>query len=158
MRAVAPIGQNDSEGTNPVELVTSFPKGKALADWLTYVDPSVPYGKVKCDNVYNTFKPADPAKSQTWGQSIGLGGKAGMTVNPRFLTINTPVGKPVEAQCGKAVHLDVHINGLDKIDTTFPAGCSSPFRAAEETVAFFFFDLSSCIQKDGEAPKAPPIK
>jgi hypothetical protein len=158
MRSVMPIPGGAPGGTNPVDLITSFPKGKALADWMTYVDPTVPYGKVQCDYVFNNFSPADASKSQTWGSSKGVSGGAGTTINPRFITINTPVGKPVETQCGKAVHLDAHINQTDTIDTTFPAGCKSPIKAGEEAFAFFFFDLSSCIQKEGDPPAPPPIK
>ncbi len=158
MRSVMPIPGGAPSGTNPVTLATSFPKGKALADWLSYVDPSVPYGKVQCDYVFNNFQPADPAKAQVWGSSLGISGAAGTGNNPRFVTINTPVGKPVESQCGKAVHLDAHINQTDQISTTFPAGCTSPIKAGEEAFAFFFFDLASCIQKEGDPPAPPPIK
>ncbi len=157
MRSVMPIPGGAPSGVNPVDLVTSFPKGKALADWLTYVDPKVPYGKVQCDYVFGNFSPADPAKAQVWGNSAGSFG-APSGINPRFVTINTPVGKPVESQCGKAVHLDAHINQTDQINTTFPSGCTSAIKAGEEAFAFFFFDLSSCIQKEGDPPAPPPIK
>jgi hypothetical protein len=158
MRSVAPIPGGAPTGVNPVDLDMSFAKGKALADWLAYVDPTVTKGKVQCDYVFNNFSPADKTKSQVWGSSAGSFGGAGTGINPRFITINAPVGKPVEEQCGKAVHLDAHINGSDTIDTTFPAGCKTPIKAGEEAFAFFFFDLSSCIQKDGDPPKPPPIK
>ncbi len=158
MRAVAPIPGGAPGGTNPVSLDTTFPKGKALADWLSYVDKTVTYGKVTCDYVFNNFSPADPKKAQIWGSSIGVSGGAGTSNNPRFITINTPVGKPVEDQCGKAVHLDAHINGTDTIDASFPAGCKTPIKAGEEAFAFFFFDLASCIQKDGDPPKDPPVR
>ncbi len=158
MRAVMPIPGGAPGGTNPVTLDTSFTKGKALADWLAYVDKTTTYGKVQCDYVFNNFSPADKTKAQVWASSLGTSGAAGTGNNPRFVTINTPVGKPVEEQCGKAVHLDAHINGSDTIDTTFPAGCKSPIKQGEEAFAFFFFDLASCIQKDGEPPKPPPVK
>jgi hypothetical protein len=158
MRAVSPIPGGAPTGGNPVNINTTFPKGKALADWLSYVDKSVTYGKVTCDYVFNNFSPADPSKSQTWGSSSGGSGGAGGGNNPRFLTVNTPVGKPVESQCGKAVHLDAHINGSDTIDASFPAGCTSAIKQGEEAFAFFFFDLASCIQKDGDPPAPPPIK
>jgi hypothetical protein len=158
MRAVAPIPGGAPTGGNPVNLKTDFPKGKALADWMSHVDPTVTYGKVKCDYVFNNFSPANPSSSTLWGSSSGGSGGAGSGDNPRFLTINTPVGKPVESQCGKAVHLDAHINGSDAVDTSFPAGCKSAIKEGEEAFAFFFFDLSSCIQKEGDPPKPPPIK
>ncbi|MBL8718766.1 MAG: carboxypeptidase regulatory-like domain-containing protein [Myxococcales bacterium] len=158
MKAVMPIPGGAPSGTNPVDLDTSFTKGKALADWMSYVDKSVTYGKVQCDYVFNNFSPADKTKAQVWAHSKGISGAAGSSINPRFVTINTPVGKPIEEQCGKAVHLDAHINGSDTIDGSFPAGCKSAIKAGEEAFAFFFFDLASCIQKDGDPPKPPPVK
>ncbi len=158
MKAVMPIPGGAPTGTNPVTLDTSFTKGKALADWLAYVDKTTTYGKVSCDYVFNNFSPADKTKSQVWASSLGVDGGAGTGNNPRFVTINTPVGKPVEEQCGKAVHLDAHINSSDTIDASFPAGCKSAIKQGEEAFAFFFFDLASCIQKDGEPPKPPPVK
>jgi len=158
MKAVMPIPGGAPGGTNPATLDTTFTKGKALADWLAYVDKTTTYGKVTCDYVFNNFSPADKTKAQVWASSIGISGGAGTTNNPRFVTINTPVGKPVEEQCGKAVHLDAHINGSDTIDASYPAGCKSAIKQGEEAFAFFFFDLASCIQKDGEPPKPPPVK
>jgi len=147
-------------GDNPVKFDTSFPKGKALADWLKYVDPASTYGAATCSYVFNNLQSADKTKTQTWASSdsTSFSGAAGPGVHPRFVTVNTPVGKPVEAQCGKAVHLDAHINQTDTIDTSYPAGCKSPILQGEEAFAFMFFDLSSCIQKEGEAPKPPPVR
>ena len=158
MRSVMPIPGGAPGGTNPATLDTSFTKGKALADWLAYVDKTTTYGKVTCDYVFNNFSPADKTKSQVWASSLGVDGGAGTGNNPRFVTINPPVGKPVEEQCGKAVHLDAHINSSDTIDASYPAGCKSAIKQGEEAFAFFFFDLASCIQKDGEPPKPPPVK
>jgi hypothetical protein len=79
-------------------------------------------------------------------------------LNPRFITINTPVGVAADKQCGKAVHLDAHINNTDAVDATFPAGCASPIKEGERAFAFFFFDLASCIQPESDTPKPPPIK
>ncbi|GAC1578983.1 MAG: hypothetical protein NVS3B20_10060 [Polyangiales bacterium] len=148
-------------GKNPVNLDVSFPKGKALADWLKLVDPTTTYGKVTTDYTFDNFHSADKTKTTTWAtsQSGGFGGGGGGGSGPeypRFITVNTPVGKPTEMQCGKAVHLDAHINGSDSVDGSFPLGCKSKIKQGEEAFAFFFFDLASCIQKEGEPPKPPP--
>ncbi|MGZ6091810.1 MAG: hypothetical protein ACXWUG_07290 [Polyangiales bacterium] len=142
-------------GVFTVNLDTSFPKGKALADWMKFVDPSVAYGTVPADTVFANYTAVDPTKVQTWGRS-GTFFPPGGAPQPRFMTTNTPVGKPVEAQCGKAVHLDAHVNATDKVDATYPAGCVAKIKPAEEAFAFFFFDLSSCIQKEADPPKPPP--
>jgi hypothetical protein len=153
LKSAATIPGLAPPGGNPVKLDTSFPKGKALADWMKFVDPGVAYGDVPCDFVFANYSGTDATKIQTWGRSAGFFGGG---IQPRFMTINTPVGKPAESQCGKAVHLDAHINGTDKVDTTYPAGCVAKIKAGEEAFAFFFFDLSSCIQKEADPPKPPP--
>jgi len=157
MSSIGTIPGGAPAGGNPVKFDTSFPKGKALADWLKYVDPTVTYGEAKCDFVFDNVYDVQKTKTQTWASSAGYGGGGG-AVHPRFVTINTPVGKPIEAQCGKAVHLDAHINNTDRVDATYPAGCASKINQGEETFAFFFFDLSACIQKEGDAPVPPSIK
>jgi hypothetical protein len=149
-------------GGSPVVLDTSFPKGKAFANWLQLVDPMGKYGEVNLDSVFDNLGHVDPASSQVWASSgqfgVDMNGNP-VTMgpnNPRFITINTPVGIPAEQQCGKAVHLDAHVNNTDIIGPDFPAGCSAPMSEGEKAFAFFFFDLASCIQNESEPPKVPP--
>ncbi|GAC1573833.1 MAG: hypothetical protein NVS3B20_05550 [Polyangiales bacterium] len=149
LNAMGSIPGNAPPGESPIDLNTSFTKGKALADWLKFVDPTITYGKLTPDFTFDNFNAADDAKATTWASS-------GPVAHPRFITVNTPVGKPPETQCGKAVHLDAHINLNDVVDATFPNGCVSKINEGEEAFAFFFFDLASCIQKEGEPPKPPP--
>ena len=54
------------------------------------------------------------------------------------------------------MHLDAHVNASDKVDATYPAGCASKIKPGEEAFAFFFFDLSSCIQNESDPPAPPP--
>jgi hypothetical protein len=156
LAAAAKIPGGAPSGGSPVTVDTSFPKGKALADWLASVEPGTPYGKVTTDYTYDNVHEVDTKHVQVWASS-GTPFEA-VPVHPRFLTINTPVGKPAEQQCGKAVHLDAHINATDRVDETFPAGCKSPLKQGEKAFAFFFFDLASRIQREDEPPKPPPIK
>jgi hypothetical protein len=151
--ATIPGGAPTTDGN--VTLVTSFPKGKALADWLAGQYPGQPYGTIDLGVVFDNISAANTATTQVWATGTGnFDGSS--TPHPRFMTVNTPVGKPVAQQCGKAVHLDAHVNQSDFVDMTYPMGCSSPFSAAEKAFAFFFFDLSACIQLDTVPPVAPP--
>jgi hypothetical protein len=134
-----------------VNMVTSFPKGKAMADWLQLVAPSSPYGQVTCDVVFNNFQTASPSSVQTWATEHASG-----AVKPGFMTVNTPVGKPVDMQCGRALHLDAHINNSDSVSSSFPSGCTSPPLDGELAFAFLFFDLSACISSDTAPPPPPP--
>ncbi len=158
LSSVAVIPGGAPQGDNPVKFDTGFPKGKALADWIKAVDPVATYGEAKCDYVFNNLQSADKSRSRTWASSdsTGSSGEAGPGIHPRFLTINTPVGRPIEEQCGKAVHLDAHINQTDTIGTSYPAGCVAPILQGEEAFAFMFFDLFSCLQNDSSSPKPPP--
>jgi len=140
LAAVGSIQGGAPLGVSPIQIDSTFPKGKALADWMDYTMASTSYGQVEPDVVFDNFLSMDATNSQTFASSGG---------HPRFMTINTPVGVPLDQQCGKAVHLDAHINSSDSIDASYPAGCSSPINSGEAAFAFFFFDLASCIQDDG---------
>ncbi len=129
---------------------TSFPKGKAMADWLKVVEPSAAYGQVTADFVFNNFQNANTSTVQTWATQKFLG-----VVKPGFMSVNTPVGVSADAQCGKALHLDAHINQFDQVDATYPAGCKTAINDGELAFAFLFFDLSACIQNES-VPPAPP--
>jgi hypothetical protein len=159
MRATATFPGGAPPGNTPVKLDTSFPKGKALADWLDEVNPQGGYGEVPINTVFANVGSTNPQSVQVWGSSAGYDFGAGTPASSeaRFLTINTPVGKPADAQCGKAVHLDAHISETDVVDGTFPAGCTTELSAGEKTFAFFLFDLSSCIQAEDAPPVAPPV-
>ncbi len=157
------------DGFDPITLDTSFPKGKALADWLAFVFANAldagSYGQVSADFVFANVNSLVASKSQTWASSAaGLIGLAG----PRVFTVNTPVGLPVDQQCGKGVHLDAHINDPSSVTVgasndivgcngsiCYPQTCIDPLKEDEAMFAFFFFDLSSCIQNDAQPPTPP---
>ena len=143
-------------GGSPIKIDTTFPKGQALSDWLGSA-AGLSGGTVTPDVVFGTLDGIDNTKSQQWATSPQVtGGGAG----PRVFSVNIPVGKPADQQCGKGVHIDVHANqiGSDQVATGYPSTCNSPLKPAENLMAFFFFDLASCIQNEGEPPKPPPVK
>jgi hypothetical protein len=145
MRGGAPIGGS------PIKIDTSFPKGQALADWLEF--NGVPGGTVDPDVVFSNIISVDPAAAQEWGNSTAP------NPGPRIFTVNMPAGVPVEEQCGKGVHIDAHINQTDSVDSSYPAGgCNTPLKPGENLLAFFFFDLASCIQDDTQPPAPPQVK
>jgi hypothetical protein len=146
----APVAQN------PVVLDVSFPKGKALADWRTLVEPASTYGQVVCEQVWDNITGDNAAEAQVWGSSTT--DSAPTTHHPRFVTINTPAGVPVEQQCGRAVHLDAHITtSLSHPINSYPSDCGTNLANGEQVLAFFFYDVASCIQDDKMPPIVPPI-
>ncbi len=147
IRGGAPIGGS------PMTIDTSFPKGQALSDWLASA-AGITGGKVTPDVVFSNIISVDSSKAQQWADSPAP------QPGPRVYSVNLPVGLPADQQCGKGVHIDVHANqsGTDQVDTNYPNTCNSPLKPAENLLAFFFFDISSCIQDEKEPPKPPPVK
>jgi hypothetical protein len=145
-------------GGSPMTVDTTFPKGKALGDWLATVTPGS-NDKVTPDVVFSNIISTDPTKSQQWATS------GAPNPGPRVFSVNVPVGVPADQQCGKGVHIDAHLNnggfggsGSDVINASYPSGCASQLKEGEKLLAFFFFDLASCIQNETEMPKPPPVK
>jgi hypothetical protein len=154
----------------PIKIDTTFPKGKALADWMKFLDPTLNYGEVTAPVIFDNLSGVG---AQVWatsntnpGVSIGPIGTppppAGMQAmaRPRFITMNAPAGEPPEKQCGKLVHLDVHVTAEDMVRPppgSFPMGCGAALNKAEHVLAFFIFDLAACIQEETKPPAPPPI-
>jgi hypothetical protein len=132
--------------SGPLTIDTSFAKGKALGDWLQNngVSPS----NVTADAVYGNVTSLDPMRTQTWATSPSPG--------PRVFTVNLPIGLPVDQQCGRGVHMDAHINNTDHVDANYPNTCNTPLKPSENMLAFFFFDLASCLSDD-RVPPMPPV-
>jgi hypothetical protein len=140
-------------GGDPMSIDTTFPKGKALGDWLTATGAGGPTVSVNgTGTMFGNVISVDSTKAQNWASS------GAPNAGPRVFTVNTPAGLPATKQCGKGVHLDVHVNSGangDAVNASYPSSCSHPMLASEHLLAFFFFDLASCIQNDSLAP-APP--
>jgi hypothetical protein len=176
-------GEAPPAGT-PMTLVNSFPKGAALAAWLKFVysgkmlpsgvtfpvDANAQAGEVAPDVMYGNIQYLNTPQTLTWANSEYESGfedpppPSGST-EPRVFTVDTPVGSPVAKQCGRGVHIDAHVDndGEDTVDCPsapsmcYPTGtCSTTLKPDEAMFAFFFFDLSSCIQDETEPPVPPP--
>ncbi|MBL8720341.1 MAG: hypothetical protein JNL79_30425 [Myxococcales bacterium] len=157
MQAMATIPGGAPTAENPVTLQLDFAKGKALASWMVAVDKTYPFAKVTCDYVFgNITDVPDKSVAQVYATS-GSTPPSGLSY-PRFVSVNAPAGRPVGSQCGKAVHLDAHINQKDTLDASFPKGCTSPLTAGEQAFAFFLFDVGACLQDDTKDPVVPPLK
>ena len=154
----------------PIKIDVNFPKGKALADWMKFLDPALTYGEVAAPVVFDNLSGMG---AQVWATSpttpINIIGPIGapppppgmsMPNRPRFITMNAPVGQPAEMQCGKLVHLDVHVTAEGMVRPapgSFPMGCGTALNKAEHVLAFFIFDLAACIQEETKPPAPPPI-
>ena len=62
-----------------------------------------------------------------------------------YLSFKTPVGVPMEQQCGKVVYAGLHVSSSSSVGASFPSGCSTTFTPDEKALAFLLFDLGSCV-------------
>lgn len=125
-----------SPGGVTAEIYTTFPKGKAFADWLWNVGASKTYGTLRVSDSKKDLNMVNPP-TQPWMYS-------NVTDSVIHFTFNTPIGIPADQQCGRVVYSDFHVTGF--CDT-------SQFLSPEEkAIEFMIFDLSSCVQSDTQIP------
>jgi hypothetical protein len=154
-----PPGGGMTLGASPAVVDTMFPKGKALADWLKNLEPMSKYGEINPIGIQANTTSVSSA-GQVWASSPPSDGMGKPVPNvpavPRIYSMNLPAGAPVEKQCGKSVHLDMHITPSNTIQfLKYPDDCGTNFKPGEEALAFFLFDLASCIQDDSQPPPPP---
>jgi hypothetical protein len=151
------IGVGPDLGDVTAKIDISFPKGSALADWLSNVGASPTKGQIGItmaqDSVSSDMQPI----SQRWIYTDAP------TAAVQYLTFNTPVEAPSPAmQCGRVVFTDIHVSAssgdTSHPETPFPNGCTSTVSSPQEkALEFMFFDLSSCVIDDRNPPQPPTI-
>jgi hypothetical protein len=145
---------NDPNDPSDGTVVTSFPKGAALSNWLVEVGASTTAGTLTIhaprNNVSNIVTPGTEWVYLPTGHV------------PQFVTVDTPVGAPDTALCGKAAFSDLHVSSSGSGDKNngdpWPGECANPvgdLTAQEKALEFLFFDLSACVQNDSVAPPPP---
>jgi hypothetical protein len=122
---------------------TTFPKGKAMADWLNNIKATPTYGEMKFESAAYDIGSTISGVSQRWIYGKGDNGQPAGKGRPAYISFNTPVGAAAETQCGRAVFADLHVSDV---------------AVQEAALEFMFFDLSACVQKDTDPVKPPPIR
>jgi hypothetical protein len=149
--------QSDDDYKNLTgQVVTDFPKGQALAEWIVNTGESM-QGEVPITGGAHTIVSEDPELAQRWMETAE-------PATVQYISANTPLGASDADQCGRVVLSDIHVSpGPPDFDfsrplTQFPEGCVTDTLSPQEAVlAFMLFDLSACIVPDDQAPVAPPI-
>ncbi len=133
--------------TNPALIDTTFPKGKALADWLQANGDTTTKGQLTLQATYHRFGAAN-APAQRWLYS---------STDTQTYSFNTPVAAAAADQCGRVVYSSFHI--ANDSGNSFPSECTpDKLTPQEKVLEFLLFDLAACIQKDDVAPAPPPVK
>ncbi|HEU4580154.1 MAG TPA: carboxypeptidase regulatory-like domain-containing protein [Polyangiaceae bacterium] len=146
-------------GDVDARVITSFPKGEALHQWLANVGAASGQGDLTIEGAQHNILRENPAYAQRWIATDAP------KESVQYISANLPLGATDAEQCGRAVLSDIHLSeGIqgddisdESPDFNFPKGCvTSEFTPQEAVLAFMLFDLSACIVPDDVAPVAPP--
>jgi len=130
----------------------SFPKGKAMKEWLVNVGASTTPGQLVIHEAKDNIASVDKAKAQQW---ITLAAPQAV----EYLSFNTPQAAPDDQKCGRVVYSDLHVSSGETHGPAWPTGCTQPALSPQEkALEFMLFDLSSCIQSDSTPQSIPPVK
>jgi len=146
--ALASWVNGDDIGTTEATVDATFPKGKALAEWLVDVGASPAPGKLPLTDAQRTIAAVTPGLVRSW-----------VTVPPssvQIMSFNTPTDAAPEAQCGKVVVTDIHVSAGSTAGRPFPEGCpAGDLTPQEKALEFMLFDLGACIQNESLPPSPP---
>jgi hypothetical protein len=153
-------GSNSMNDINAT-IVTTFPKGMALQQWL--MNNHALAGGVLPIKQARHNADVGPANivSQAWILADQSARPAGAT---QYFSFNTPTNAGMTpdgpAYCGRVVFSDLHVGGAgnDMPDQPVPSDCeNADLSPQEKALEFMLFDLSSCITPDDRPPVPPPI-
>ncbi len=132
--------------SNPASIDTSFPKGKALSEWLQGIGATTGNSLSLSETFSRVGQIKAPA--QRWLYS-------GST-NTQSYTFNTPTTAAEKDQCGRVYYSSFHIGSGRSTTGTFPSACHMKALTPQERVLeFMLFDLTSCVQSDAVPPVIP---
>lgn len=155
------------------EVDTSFPKGKALSEWITALyDEGCTYAYF-VDFPEILHRPCEPNEitfggaytnsivelsddAQLWLRQTGNGDESGEypVDAPVYVTFNAPIGGAPEEQCGRLIFNDYSLRTgpVEEVAAPFPTQCDSdPLLPQERIAIFMLLDLSACIAPDAPA-------
>jgi hypothetical protein len=164
-----PPGEDADLGDVSADVVTEFPKGEALGEWLTNVQGWDDGGQLAIDAAQHAIGSENPEYAQRWIVTEEP------TPSVQYISANTPLGADESDQCGRVVLSDIHVSGDLQVDRTtrpyrpltdistgdypFPTGCvTTELSPQEKVLAFMLFDISACVIPDSQAPTFPSIR
>jgi hypothetical protein len=147
------MNANFSMDPETASIVTTFPRGLALADWLAVVGASTAQGQLTLQSLRNDLAGIVPP-SLLW---VVVHDPNYPSPVPMHNSFDAPVGAAPANQCGHVAFSDFHVEdtGTSGIPpgTTFPGECTqSPMTPQEKMFEFMIFDLGNCIYAEGMGP------
>jgi hypothetical protein len=136
-------------GGSIFDIDTTFPKGKAMDDWLSNLATASGWGP--------TIKTTPKGQIHTTSVGDIAAMKAGVSqrwiypsseTSVAYISFNTPTTLPSNKRCGRAVGTDMHVGN----------GSLASMTEQEAALEFMFFDLAACVIDDGTPPSPPPPK
>lgn len=152
-------GSNDLGDVNGT-IVTSFPKGQALAQWLMNTN-ALTNGVLPIKEArHNADVGPMHVASQPWILADPSSMAPGAT---QYFSFNTPtdvmIGPDGRDYCGRVVYSDLHVGAAsnDNPNMPVPTSCTNvDLSPQEKALEFMLFDLSACVIPDDRMPE-PPI-
>jgi hypothetical protein len=152
---------SNSMGNIGGTIVTTFPKGMALQQWLTNTNALV-NGELPIQEARHN---ADVASANFVSQPWILADDAAMPPKAtQYFSFNTPTTAAQTPDdpgyCGRVVFSDLHVGAASHDDASMPVptGCSNvDLSPQEKALEFMLFDLSACVIPDNRPPLPPPV-
>jgi hypothetical protein len=115
---------------------TTHPDGMSFSKWLTAVGASTTPGQLTLSTTPQPSETTVNAPTTRW-----------LYADPYtlYMSFKTPVGTPMEQQCGKVVHAGIHVSNSSSVNASFPSGCTASLTPDEKAMIFLLFDLGSCV-------------
>lgn len=139
------LWNGSDQEVGPLPIDTSFPKGKAMDDWLENLKTASAWPNIKATPKGQVFtgssgdiQSAKAGISQRWVYTTNGSSVA-------FLSFNTPTTAPPDKRCGRAVGGSMHVAN-ESLTTMFEQ---------EAVLEFMFFDVAACVIDDGTVPVPP---
>ena len=98
----------DPHNPTPGTIDTSFPKGKAMSEWLVNVGASTTAGTLDIYVPRDNINAVDPKMATSWITLQNPGADPPNAVE--FLSYNAPLGAADDMICGRAVFNDLHVS------------------------------------------------
>ncbi|HKU44952.1 MAG TPA: carboxypeptidase regulatory-like domain-containing protein [Polyangiales bacterium] len=141
-------------------IVTTFPKGQALQQWLQN-NNALTGGELPIKEArHNADVGPMHEASQAWIVANQSANPPGAT---QYFSFNTPtdtkIGPDGKDYCGRVVFSDLHVGAAskDEPDMPVPTSCTNgDLSPQEKALEFMLFDLSACVIPDDRVPE-PPI-